>query len=426
MKTSRTIYQVIYQLRNRPLLSVITVLGTALAITLIMVILIVYQAKTADYAPEVNRSRSLYVKWQRTVHDKDNPQNAGHSHPSLWLVKELFYPLETAEAVCATSESGEVLVGTPASDEEMNASLLLTDAAFWTVYHFRFPAGKPYTEADFRSGIKRAILVESVARRLFGGSEAAVGQTVLINFTEYTVCGVVADVNRFCEFAYSEVYVPYSSNAVANQVWEGDTSGNFKVTILARSTADFAAIRNEVARNVAQLNTGLGKRELHLMGQPDNFRTQLNRKFSNRYEDLDANYRKYGILILIILLVPAVNLSGLTHTRMQQRLEEMGIRKAFGATQGEWVWQVLHENFVLTLLGGVLGLGLSYFCLWGLDNWLLQTSDGETAALNLSMVRPVVFGVAFGFCLLLNLLSAYIPACRVARTPIVESLNQKL
>lgn len=58
----KIIQQAFFQLRNQPLLSVITVLGTALAIALIMVILIVYQAKTADYAPEVNRSRSLYVK----------------------------------------------------------------------------------------------------------------------------------------------------------------------------------------------------------------------------------------------------------------------------------------------------------------------------------------------------------------------------
>ena len=68
----KTIGQVIYQLRNQPLLSAITILGTALAIALIMVILIVYQAKTADYAPEVNRSRSLYVKWERTVYAKKN------------------------------------------------------------------------------------------------------------------------------------------------------------------------------------------------------------------------------------------------------------------------------------------------------------------------------------------------------------------
>ena len=86
----KTIGQVIYQLRNQPLLSAITILGTALAIALIMVILIVYQAKTADYAPEVNRSRSLYVKWERTVYDKKEPSSAGHSRLHCGWLKKSF------------------------------------------------------------------------------------------------------------------------------------------------------------------------------------------------------------------------------------------------------------------------------------------------------------------------------------------------
>ena len=352
----KTIGQVIYQLRNQPLLSAITILGTALAIALIMVILIVYQAKTADYAPEVNRSRSLYVKWERTVYDKKEPNSAGHSRPSLWMAKEVFYPLKTPEAVCVTYEAGEVLVSTPGADEEVNTPLLLTDADFWKIYQFHYLSGKPFTQADFQSGIKKAVIVESVARRLYGDVDAAIGKPVQINFTDYTVCGVVENVNRFCEFAWSEVYAPYSSNAIANKVEAGETQGNHIITILAHCSDDFEKIRNEVARGVAQINTTLGERELQLMGQPDNFRTQLNRKFANSYENLDAAYWKYGIMIIVILLVPAINLSGLTHTRMRRRLEELGIRKSFGATQGELVWQVLNENFVLTLIGGMLGL----------------------------------------------------------------------
>lgn len=424
----RTVNQVLYQLRHQPLLSFITILGTALAITLIMVILIVYQAKTADYAPEVNRSRSLYVKWERTVFDKSNPSGrAGHSRPSLWVVKEVFYPLTTPEAVTVTYDAGDVLVSTPGSDEEANTPLMLTDDAFWKVYQFRFLSGTPFTEADFQSGLKRAVIVRSVARKLFGGEQAAIGQTIQVNFTDYTVCGVVEDVNRFCEFAWAEVYAPYTSNAVASQTHVGQTSDNHVVTILARSTDDFAAIRQEVDRGVAKLNTVLeaDNQEFQLMGQPDNFRTQLNRKFANQYENLDANFWKYGLMIAIILLVPAINLSGLTHTRMRRRLEELGIRKAFGATQGELVWQVLNENLLLTLLGGLLGLALSYLALWGLSNWLLQTVWGATATMNLSMVSPLVFGVAFGFCLMLNLLSAYVPAWRVAHASIVDSLNQR-
>ena len=118
--------------------------------------------------------------------------------------------MTTPEAVTATYEGGEVLVGTVGSDEEMNTPLMLTDAAFWKVYQFRFLAGKPFTEADFQSGMKQAVIAKSVARRLFGGAENAIGKDILVNFAAYTVCGVVDDVNRFCEFTWSEVYAPYT------------------------------------------------------------------------------------------------------------------------------------------------------------------------------------------------------------------------
>ena len=138
-------------------------------------------------------------------------------------------------------------------------------------------------------------------------------------------------------------------------------------------------------------------------------------------------YWKYGIMIIVILLVPAINLSGLTHTRMRRRLEELGIRKSFGATQGELVWQVLNENFVLTLIGGMLGLGLSYLCLWLMSDWVASDCLGSNSYHECFLWSVlVVFFVALCFCLVLNLLSAYIPAWRVAHTPIVDSLNQKL
>ena len=54
---------------------------------------------------------------------------------------------------------------------------------------------------------------------------------------------------------------------------------------------------------------------------------------------------RYGIVIAILLLVPAVNLSGMTLSRMRRRMAEIGVRKAFGATGGELMRQVFFENF---------------------------------------------------------------------------------
>ena len=53
--------QALYHLRENPVISWISVLGTALSICMIMVIVITLRVRTADCEPEVNRSRSLYV-----------------------------------------------------------------------------------------------------------------------------------------------------------------------------------------------------------------------------------------------------------------------------------------------------------------------------------------------------------------------------
>ena len=140
-----------------------------------------------------------------------------------------------------------------------------------------------------------------------------------------------------------------------------------------------------------------------------------------------------ALLMLLFLLLPAINLSGLMSNRMEARRAEMGIRKAFGAKQRTLLNEVIHENLVLTLLGGIAGWLLS---------WLFITAISESEFVHsmfhgLSRVSidmgldfrmfftPTLFLVAFACCVVLNLMAALLPAWHSLRKPIVESLNQK-
>jgi putative ABC transport system permease protein len=143
----------------------------------------------------------------------------------------------------------------------------------------------------------------------------------------------------------------------------------------------------------------------------------------------------YLILTFItLLIVPAVNLSGIISGRMEERLAEMGVRKAFGASKRTLLNQVLVENFVLTFCGSVLGLLLAWGIVrWG-GLWMLDALGFSNASeVNMEdfmatgemLFAPVVFGCTLLFCLLINTLSAFLPAWLSLRKPIVESMNQK-
>jgi putative ABC transport system permease protein len=62
--------------------------------------------------------------------------------------------------------------------------------------------------------------------------------------------------------------------------------------------------------------------------------------------------------------LPALNLVNLNLSRMMERSSEIGVRRAFGATAGSLVLQLLVENLLLVAIGGLLALGLYTGCCW--------------------------------------------------------------
>lgn len=90
----------------------------------------------------------------------------------------------------------------------------------------------------------------------------------------------------------------------------------------------------------------------------------------------------------------------------------------------------MNENLVLTLIGGIVGLVFSYLAVYVMRTWLFTNSQniGTAGDFSLSMdalFSPMVFVLAFVFCLVINLLSAGLPAWLATRRTIVDSLNDK-
>lgn len=313
---------------------------------------------------------------------------------------------------------------------EFKCDVTFTDAAFWRIFNFRFLAGKPYGEEEVRSGIMDAVVSESVARRLYGTAEV-VGRTVEISYVPYTIRAVVRDVSLLAEAAHGDVWLPYTSDGSLYDNEADGLLGGFRCYILAPSPAGFDAIRSEAAANMERMNESQSTHLLKVGGAPDTHLADLARVDAFTEPAVRELVAKYALIVLVLLLIPAINMSGITQSRMRKRMAEIGVRKAFGATRSELLTQVLCENLLQTLLGGALGLALSYLSVLLLSDWLLDTgtvSEGiGRAFVNAEMLlNPLVFLCAFLACLALNLLSAGIPAWRASRMRVVEALNENI
>ncbi len=141
--------QAMQMLRQNKFFSIIYITGTGLAITMVMILAILYYFRTGNIAPEINRDRMLVIQHGKIL-NKTEGQGNGSSRLSYPTIKECFFSMQTPEAVTAILPIGEQteFIQTPGSDEVYNGLVMGTDVAFWKIFQFRFLAGKPYTEEE--------------------------------------------------------------------------------------------------------------------------------------------------------------------------------------------------------------------------------------------------------------------------------------
>lgn len=401
--------------KENPLVSTISIIGSAISIAMIMVVVLVFQIRYANFPPEDKRDRMMYVSG--TVAASQNETNRGNM--SVEVVKECFYALQTPEAVSASYKMLRP-ISLPGKRLYKEYVISLTDPAFWKIFSFRFVEGKPFTEADFQSGIRTAVVSEELARDLFG-TTAVVGKTIISDFLTFTICGVVRDVSLAASDAYADMWIPYTTDEGVLQTSKHEgISGVLSVKILAHKQKDFNAIREELTKKTAQYNETKKNYTVNFLQNPI---TRLDVAMGS-HGFKKANAKDFllstGGILLFLILIPAFNLTGVAQSSVQQRHAEVGVRKAFGATGGKIIHQVIYENLITTLTGGVIGFFLSFLLLYLFRSFLLDSSP----ALNTSMLfKPLTFVVALLFVLLLNLLSAIIPAVRISRLSTVDALR---
>ena len=422
-------------IKQHKLFSAIYVAGTALGISMVMVMAILNYVKSADISPEINRSRMMYVK-SLMMMPTDTTRFLNNSYGLSYKAARLLCLSLTTPEIISVTKSARDFASLPNDDNLISVRNRYVDTNYWKVFNFHFLAGKAFSEADFVSGLSVVVISESVAKRFFGSPDAAVGQNIEYAFKPFRIAGVVKDVSYVLSDTYSQLWMPYTCVGDYDKDWNerGGMLGSYNVYLLARSSGDFDAIREEINENVRRYNSQATDWKANLIGQPDVRNVAINR-FSYNVEPNMKKIRIQNILIVfLLLLVPAINLSGMNSTRMERRLGEMGVRKAFGASRSKLVGQVLAENLLLTGLGGLAGLLLSYLIMFLTRNWILDlgTSSGtvlpEGTSIDFSMsmlFNLKIFAIVLLACLAMNILSALVPVYRSLRKNITDSLYIK-
>jgi putative ABC transport system permease protein len=352
-------------------------------------------------------------------------QSADHRERSTTLlgyksIDKYLKPLGTmsgVERVSAITITSQVSVYQ--GDRVSQLDMRRVDADYWKIMNFKLLAGRLPNEDDDRDGRLVAVVNATTARRLFPEGHAvgyAVGQFVSVDGQRFQIVGVVGDAMQIN--AYADIWAPLTS--FPSTTYQSELTGHFAALILARSPADLPRIQREVERIAKTYVPDDPKTYPITTFWADSKLDVFARTLLDEHDHADSGAGRLLAMIvaamLAFMLLPALNLVNLNMGRIMERSSEIGVRKAFGATSLQLAGQLVVENIVLCLAGGLLGLACAQLVLWWLE--ASQLIPYLEVHVNLK-----VFGAGMLIALVFGLLSGLIPAWKMSCLDPVHALK---
>ena len=307
----------------------------------------------------------------------------------------------------------------------------LAESDFFEMFQVPFRYGGAWTrEADTKLE-QVVVLSERLNERLFGGRNS-VGQSLRIETRDFRVVGVLAGWQPTVRMydmtgsALSEpealfmpfgLVVPMELRTAGNSDGWGNRNGTgyagflnsetswLQYWVELRSPADEAAYRAFIESYIGE------QRKVGRFARPTNYRVS---SIAALMDDFNiAPKETFALLMvgLLFLAVAAVNLIGLLLGKFLARANEVGVRRALGASRRDVFLQHLVECQVVAVLGGAIGVVLSAMALRVLNAFMLDMTD--RAGLFTLDARMLLLALALSIAA--GLISGVYPAWRICR-----------
>ncbi|WP_437995262.1 ABC transporter permease [Sorangium sp. So ce185] len=303
-------------------------------------------------------------------------------------------------AAVAPERSGSAQLRYMASN--LNASVTGITPAYLEVRSLAVASGVGFSELDEQQRARVVILGANVVRQLYPGG-SPLGTRLQINGSAFRVVGVLAEKGSGMGSPDDGVFVPLSTHR--SVLFGQDHLSTISLQLASED-------RSEVV--IAQLEQLLRLRHRLRADQPSDFEVRSQAEMLATMGQITGTFTTLlGSVAAVSLIVGGIGIMNIMLVSVRERTREIGVRMAVGARRKDILRQFLVEAVVVSLAGGVAGVGLGYGAA------VLLSRFGEWA----TIVPPYAVGLALGVSILIGITFGVGPARRAARLDPVEALR---
>ncbi len=418
-------------IRRSPLFATVAILSLALGIGANTAIFTIFDQLLLRRLP-VKDPESLVMLYQKGSHNGSNMGPRMQSYPIYRDLQQKGAPL--SEVICRRLVSASLSAS--AQTERVEAELV--SGNYFTMLGVRAAAGRLFNSKEddqVYEGHPVVVLSYDYWASHFNRSQSVIGQKVLINNYPMTVVGVSAQGFSGLDPAVApQIRVPILMMPVLTPEWDWLNMEDRRtrwVQVFARLKPGFTVesaqaplqvlfhqVREYESTLPAAKDWSAYERRQFLRG------TIHVEKAATGYSQLRNSFSTALIVLMcmvgMVLLIACANVANLLVARAFARQKEIAVRLSVGASRSQLIRQLLVESLVLSLAGGIVGVGLSALMTRGL--LALVPSDSSPLLLR-STPDLRILAFTFGLTVITSLVFGLLPAMRASRPDLWGTLK---
>jgi len=310
------------------------------------------------------------------------------------------------ESSFITAISGITQSSTNVSGLQGNAQVSIqgVEPEFFIARNWRVIEGFYFDDEDMYLRNRVAVLGQTTARNLFGQPNAALGEQIRIGTNYFLVIGLLE--NKGASFGGNDqddiILVPMDT-----ALTRLSNSRNINQIVLSVINKDYMDAAQKEAELILRESRGIAEGaspDFMIMNQAD------------MIDMASATSRTLTTLLAAIagvsLLVGGIGIMNIMLVSVTERTREIGIRMAVGGRKRDILFQFLTESVILSIMGGLLGVGLAF-----LVCRLLLMMGIPTA------INPLIVAASTLFAAFVGIIFGYYPALKAARLYPIDALR---
>lgn len=369
MNVFQAVIEALESLSSNKLRSTLTILGIVIGVAAVIAMLSVGQGAQATITGSISGigSNLIFVFSGNFSEEVRNPQPLTRADAEA-MMDEFLAPSVLSVAPIISGDV-EVTYG----GEQAATSVTGVTPEYQSVRNYDLLEGEFVTSDNLTGKASVVLLGVDVADKLFGRRDGLVGETVRIEGQPFRVIGVLAPKGGSSFQSQDDVVlVPF-------------TTAQTRLVRRNRERVDSILVQAVSADAVAQASQEvsdiLRTRHRTEVGY-DDFTIFTQQDFVSTAQTITGVLTIFlGGIAAISLLVGGIGIMNIMLVSVTERTREIGLRKAIGARRRDILIQFLTESSLLSLLGGVIGIGLG---------WLIGFIVGRVAAASGTPFTPII------------------------------------